>query len=301
MKNMTKIIAFSAIASLMVIGCGGGGSVGSKLNFDNAAEAPANKETGKGVTDSLVNQLGANGNLGNLNGLERKTNLERKARDVALELAKKAKHVNRNENCASGGYVNINGDVDETGGTVTEDFHSCKLDGATINGKVKVNLKFDDGDFAYAKLNFLNDLTVKAPGRSETIYKGSTIEYKKNSDEGMDIVSTMKLKANGKIYGQKGAKWHYFGLYGEVSASQIEGKIYFNNATEYVTYDKSYDMKNTPIEFSAKHLFSGEAHYITKNKGKIILKVIDEDIVEISIDKNGNGTIDDTVTYNLNK
>ena len=299
MNNLTKVVALSAFASFLIVGCGGGGgSSEPKLTFNNAKEAPANKETGKETTDSLVAQLSTNGSLSGLAQLGKKTKLERKAKFTALELAKKARHVSRKFECESG-YVKFDGDGDDSGGTATEDFHNCKLNGATINGKVKVTFKAQNGDMTYVKLNIMTNLTTKAAGLSETLYAGSTIEFTNIKDNSMDETSTIKIKINDDTYGQKNAKWHYSFGYDDTSAYQTQGEVYFKNATEYVTYDKSYNMKNTPIKYDESHVYSGEAHYIAKNKDKIILKVIDVDTIEIDIDKKGDGTIDETATYNL--
>jgi len=299
MNKLTKVVALSAFASFIVVGCGGGGgSSEPKLTFNNAKEAPANKETGKETTDSLVAQLSANGSLSGLAQLGKKTKLERKAKLTVLELAKKARHISDKFDCDSG-YVKVDGDGDDSGGTVTEDYHSCKIDDVTINGKVKVSLKVKNDNITYAKLNILSNLTMKASELSETLYAGSTIEYTNIKDYSMDETSTIKIKINDDTYGQKNAKWHYSFGYDDTSAYQIQGEVYFKNVTEYVTYDKSYNMKNTPIKYDESHVYSGEAHYIAKNKDKIILKVIDVDTIEIDIDKKGDGTIDETATYNL--
>jgi len=252
--------------------------------------------------------IGNGNSLSKLTELKRKYRVTKEAKLLAVDIAKNLRELNTQKECPNGGVIklHINANEGATSGTVDEEYINCQYNDAVLNGKVKVYVKLNEyGDeLKYAKVDFVNDFTLQNKTLDQKIvyYRGSKVEFSNFTEDGFDEKSTVKLEVNGKKYGSENALWHYSNDgYGELTAYQKSGKIYINNATEYVTYDTSYDMSKTPLElsFSGSEVYKGEAHYITKGNGKLILKVIDTNLIEISIDKDGDGIIDKKDTYKL--
>jgi len=147
-NKKVRVIALSAI-TLVLIGCGGGGSSSLPTTPSASQMAKITKENSKKIIYSSLNTVT---NVDNINPdlIFRRVAVERNLRVTATNLIRDFRY--QKEDCNGGGY--IDGDIQgENKGTITA--HNCYQNGVYMNGTVTV-----DENENYRYLSF-KDFTIK--------------------------------------------------------------------------------------------------------------------------------------------
>lgn len=306
---MKKSIAGSLVAATLVLsGCGGGSSTSSLFNTE-ATVAPTTVETGKEVAVNVTSNDQNSNFMTALNSVEESAGTN--AALVAYKMISQSKThfpsttyalnetINESEACSQNGNINISGSGnDASGGKVTISYNQCKEAGVTMNGKMSMEIRMNNGEPSYMKLSIPSDFSVMDAYESMTLYAGSTMVMDNIGEymESFDMTNSMKMSLGSKLYGSENSKWHIEETYSGLEMYQISGKEYIDNMTSYVTFDTSYDMSQTPFVFDYNGLSSGTAQYIGENNGKIKIDVTNTNEVTVFIDSDNDGTFESEET-----
>jgi len=173
MKKIMGKVALSAV-SLVLIGCGGGGSSSLPATPSTSQMAKITKDNSKNITYSSLNTV-ANVNNNNFDLNFRRVAVERNLRVTATNLIRDFRY--QKEDCNGGGY--IDGDIQgEYKGTVTA--HSCYQDGVYMNGTVTVD---ENEDYRYLSFKDFtiqkDDKYIKAKSGNIKLYFDNKLEANK--------------------------------------------------------------------------------------------------------------------------
>jgi hypothetical protein len=308
--------------NLLISGCGGGSSRESSLFKKDAVSAPASIESGKEVAKNVATNKNSS-KIGSLNAEEKEADsnmiieagsstpiLSKSIVKFAKKYTKKRiyalnQSIDETESCEKGS-MHLKGSVNQNGaGTISMTFNSCKEYGILMDGAMSMTLKGSEDSPESIKTVFTKDTVLQTNSNKTTIFKNSNLlmdNFSGSFDSldsfdmtstikvDFDMTSTIKVDVDGKLYGSKNSKWRF----SESKMYQLSGKEYINNLKEYVTYDESYDMSKTPFKYSYNSLISGEARYVAKNNGKIIIQVTNPNELTIKIDADNDGTYETT-------
>jgi len=299
-KNLFKLVVLAVPFVFMLNGCGGGGGKVSdkvKLFPSDAKLASVTDSNVQDVEDMLVS-YNTNNNTPSLKVTSSSVKAKKNGSSLATLTLKQLKSVNKilkkrvnketmraqkvidtQKDCSNGGTLLKNGELTkENGGTVQYDFNHCKIDGIEYDGIMDVtasNYDYDKDKFTKIKMEYATDFRVNAGDISYKIKRGSVVESELLDSGYLKVKSNIVSTEDGETRGFKDVIFFVDEINNTTTyLTQTQGRIYINNLREYVEYDRSYDMSETPFEYINDSLESGEAHYIMKGT---ILKIIVED------------------------
>jgi hypothetical protein len=189
MKKLNIIL--SGLTCAMLIGCGGGGSSSGGSNNSNLTTSDSNlfpstakiaeptKENVNEVSTYIVSN-NSNSNQGLLLSTDsNKINIE----SLLVKITPKFNNlpinevVNEKDECSDGGYMEVEGNADETGGVVTVTYNNCKEDNLLINGSMYVSAKSYNeqcDEPTHYQYKILNDLSITYGATQMTLAKDSS-------------------------------------------------------------------------------------------------------------------------------
>jgi len=311
MRKSIKLGLSFVVMSFLVNGCGSSESGGSSNLFTDAKLAPVSVDSGKEISKNIVANKTST-NLGSLNADENKNADEiiNAGSNIAIlsssvvryskKYIKKTSYalneaIDDQEKCSNGGTIHYKGSGSESGGSISMTYDNCEEDsGIVMNGSMHMDVKMSNEEYSSMKLTFPSDLTIKEKEKTTKIFKNSKIIMDNMGEPVYDMESTLKLDVDGKLYGSENSKWKIK----NASMYQTSGKEYIDNLSSYVTFDSDYDMSKTPFVYSYSGLMSGEAHYIGDNNGKIVLKVVKENEINVKIDSDNDGVFETEEIFN---
>ncbi len=307
MVNSYLKIGFSVVVlGVLFAGCGGSGRGSSSSislsKLDSASIAPATVDTGKKVAENLkdTNSVGSIQNgMSSFSTNEQSTSTfsqvvysaAKKAVDSSTFEAKSSRALkplnSRTVTCPNGGTIKVSGSSSYTKADIDATYNDCSINGITFDGKMDIKITAQNETLSSMLINFPSNLSMRDMQNHIEIYQGSSILMDNIKSNALDMTTTMVADVNGKMEGSKNSKWRISGN----SMYQISGQEYIDDLKNYVTYDTSYDMSQTPLVFSSNGLISGEAHYIAQGGGKVIVKV-ENDGVHVKVDADNDGTFE---------
>lgn len=312
-----KQIKMGLLASTVMIftACGGGGTSSDTTLSSNSVLAEPTIENGIKVKDAVAtNQTMAAPGLNSVNDNSKMNTAVLSAR-LSQKMTEYVKNsniktyslnevINEAKNCYYGGTITMNGSGDSiNGGNITFTAANCNDDGyEIINGSMYMSISNLDNtteEFKDLSLKFTTDFTVTNIS-DNTIAKISQNSYMNINITKFDIYGSMeKFKLLSSIEATNGVESYGLGdciFYFTVTQTgmemhQTQGRVFINNLTSYVDYDKSYDMSITPFTFGlyGETLTSGEARYNMSGSGKVKIRV-ESNVAIAYVDADGDGT-----------
>ena len=284
-----KSIVVGATILFGFSGCGGGGSSdggGAKL------AAPTYENALKVEEAIFSNEI--NSHTYRAKELDDK----QKANPLVLNIAKeyikldslnKPKYRVVSEVCQSGTLDVSVIEESATSKTYLYRYNNCNDGTKTINGTVKLVLAQKSGDIYYRQIiTFQDGYRVVYPnGVNVSIADGGVIDititnYLSPTNYTFVLNTTMKITQNGYSYGYEGMQLNYIVDGNSTYWYETAGVIYINNYKEYVLWDKSYDMFNTPFKVDENgYPISGEARY--QMDGAILRIIADNGLVILDL------------------
>ena len=274
MKTVIKGLVI-LVFGFIIAGCGGGSGVGSDSFFpQNSRLASANDSNALEVINLLIGY--------NSNDIIPKSNklVGKKSNFSILKLAiselkqfkksnsikKSNRIIEQSDYCDSGRLYRDN----LNDGSVNFEYQNCIKDGFKYNGTVNKH-----------KYSNKLDVTYKSGFEIKNENDNSTILVKKDSKISLEQIGDSKFKIylnlittqNGKSNGFERVVFIYEGDDNYATMYQTDGNIYINNLSEYVLFDKSYNMKNTPFVYDEGTIIDGKAHY--KMRGTTLVITVD--------------------------
>ncbi len=287
MKTIIKSFLIVATA-LFVVGCGGGGTGGisqDRLFPSNSRLASPTDSNAQEVSDLL---FGYNtdrivpANARKVSDSKKFTILNLLLNNVKefnknSDLSKHSRLTDESEYCDSGSLYKDT----LSNGAVEYRYNNCTQGDFNFNGTVRKHIYNNKLD-----VNYITDFTVQDLNSDDTIVvkKDSSISLEKLSSGDFRIRLNLITTENGKSSGFENVVF-ILNFDKETSSGtmyQSSGNIYINNLQEYVKWDSSYNMKNTPLVYDNGTITDGEAHYIMRD-------------ATLAIYANGDGT----ATYDI--
>ena len=322
MKKLKALgISLAVISTLGFIGCGGGGGSSSdNLSFpSNAVVAEPTPKNAKEVRNAIITRTDIDymPGLNKVNNNASKVNNSSKlnillfsnilifelTKDINMQSYSLNEVVDDIESCSDGGTIRYKGSGDDVnGGSLTITANNCKEGDIIINGSVYMTIKNLDSsvnEFKDHKVKFITNFTVEdlSNGDKVTILPNSygvinIIKFDSfgNWKEVKFFMSAKKVINNKYKYGFKDCIYYFTKKYNSMKYYQTQCRIYINNLTSYVDYDKSYDMSKTPFVVSKNGtLTDGKAYYNMANNGKVKIVVVESNEAKVYLD-DGNGS-----------
>ncbi|KIM03029.1 MAG: hypothetical protein KU29_12530 [Sulfurovum sp. FS06-10] len=316
MKNiLSKSLA--VVATLGLIGCGGGGSSSgdSGLNFPSTAtKAEPTIQNGQKVKEIVAKDQQLNYMMNAVEASESQNivftllTLQDTLRSKQnLDTYALNETINESEDCLNGGTIHYSGSgSDPQGGTITTTFNQCNMNGMIINGSVYEKIytyNSEHNEYQNSDIKYLTDTSIKIGEIYSKIYANSTASAEVLSFNSYDEIDSIKLsintisEVNSVKSGQNNAIYYLKNLHTSTpSMYQTQGKIYIDNLASFVDYDTSYDMSKTPFVLNDDSLSSGEACYNMANGGKVKI-VVESNRAKTYVDANGDGAYELSETY----
>lgn len=320
MKSFSYIsgLCFILLLGIGLSGCGGELTKRTDvLTFPTyATRAAPTLENGQRVARVVaVNQIGG---VPGLNSIDGKSgfNIALLSRKVAAKIVKQFKTIgtqsdslnktlNESENCSDGGRLSYSGSGDKTNGvSVTYTADNCSDGVLVTNGSVLVvasNYDSSTGSFKNYRLQFTTDYSVS--NLADDLF----VKILQNSTMGIDVTAfddfgdmkdykvseTLQATNGSDTYGLEDALFVYYQGDSSLQMYQTKGRVYINNLTAYVDYDRGYDMSLNPFVFSGDgyRLQSGAAVYRMQNDAKLEV-IIEDSSIKVYIDADGDGTFE---------
>jgi len=293
--SFVKVGILATVAMFIVTGCGGGGDGGSgggsaataklaKATYDNA------KKVEEAIFSSAVSSHTYRARV--------TQDSKQKANPFVLNLAKEFIKLNQDstkrqrvvsEACSSGSLdVSVINET-ATSKTYLYSYNNCNDGAKVINGAVELTLGSKSGNIYYTQsIIFKNGYSVRYNnGANLSIADGGRIDititsYNSSNDYTFVLDTTMKITQNGYSYGYEGMELHYIVSGNNTYWYQTAGVIYINNYKDYVLWDSSYDMFNTPFKVDANgYPINGEARY--KMDGGILRIIAENGVITLDI------------------
>jgi hypothetical protein len=313
MKKLS--LAILTGSALFFIGCGSGGGSSSTTSTDSYSTESVMAEptisNSQEVADAVIsNNPTSTSSITSL-GLNSAVQNRPNALSVSLNIVSnlKAENLPLNEaasqsvDCTDGGSITINGDY-VNGGTILISYDKCKMGDTYINGNIAMDLAGYDANCGYSEIDvkYLTDFTMQSSTLpAVTIKAGSEIDMKYAYDAYctptyINAYETSFFDFNNHKYGVEDlntimniadtvTSWYY-----------TKGKIYIDDLTKYVEVDPSYDMSQTPFVYNYYNGYqSGKAVFDMSDGAKTIIEIQNGSVV-VGLDKNGDGTPDETTT-----
>ncbi|NOZ91372.1 MAG: hypothetical protein GXO60_08830, partial [Epsilonproteobacteria bacterium] len=142
---------------------------------------------------------------------------------------------------------------------------------------------------------FTTDFSIQdiSTGDVANIKKNSNFTISSLSGDRVKLEVTLQATSGSNYYGQKNAIYYVYDGGNSTYLYQTKGRIYINNLNNYVDYDTSYNMSQTPFEYDSNGaLVSGEAHYLMANNGKLKIRVESANNPVSYIDADGDGVFE---------
>ena len=322
---MKKLLSISLISSIMFLGCGGSSS--SSNNNITIKPLPINSDTISKIVNAVSESASSSNQAArttsnsssSLNSISEENNPHFVSfnRNLALEIISKIKKqntlnatVNDEINCSEGGKVIITGTFDDTtkNSELTQEFQQCKEFGTTQNGIIKVNLYNYDNNLSFYRntdIKYLTDFTVcTSENICAKILKDSedNLEiYRVHSDNNVTWIDSFKFKTTQKqqvgtqIAGEENSIYNIDtnNTTNILSMYPLQGRLIFDNY--YLDYDTEHDMSSTPLEVNLtnRETLSGTFYF---KSGTTKLKIVfDRNNSTAYIDKDGDGTYEETI------
>jgi hypothetical protein len=288
MKNFKLSANIILATALFLGGCGDDSPNGNyeEISFpSNSTKAPATITNAQKV-EAVVTAK----DIQNLTGINKlsedsainTTQLALKSAEIIKDSIEYNKYTQDlgTESCTNGGTIHttVSASLTSTNGAYTTTYNQCNQNGTITNGTIEYTASLTDyanDDLDSLHIYFITDFTIQDTSN------GSVANIKRNSNFTISTLSdrvklNVSLQAtNGtKYYGQKNATYYIYDRGNNTYIYQTQGRIYINNLNNYVDYDTSYNMSQTPFEYDNNGvLISGEAHYLMANNGKLKIKV----------------------------
>jgi len=314
MKNLKLLSSSIALATILTLsGCGDDSPTGnhSDISFpSNSTKADATVQNGQKV-ESVVTAKDIK-NISGLNEVEEDsaintTQLALKSADIIKANIKSHDIYALNytqdmgtESCSGGGTIqtSVSASLTSTNGAYTTVYNQCN-DGDTLtNGTVEYSASLTD----YANDNldslhiyFTTDFSIRDNSSNKTanIKKNSNFTIKTLNDSKIRLDISLQATHGTDYYGQNNATYYLYDAGNNSYIYQTAGRIYINNLDNYVDYDTSYDMSQTPFGYDSNGvLVSGEGHYLMAGNGKLKIKVESADNPVTYIDADGDGVFE---------
>lgn len=321
---------FAIASSMLLAACGGGGNSGSTastlpntqtapgITISNSKDVGAQAYSGADALNSQVSTgsslvTGVSTDIGN-SGL-----IDTTLRQLHLALDKPVANLavgvstSTTENCSGGGTVSITKNIANApnlsaGDTVFITSNNCVEDGAKLNGTLKIVVTSFSGTFsnnsawnASFGINF-TDFSIEAGGIADAAHGDLALTYNQTT---LGVVS---FSANGK----------------SLQVRSVKGKSTTDRTLTNYTYSGSANGSNV-YTYRANFTLSGNlgklgnASYTVKtitdfkeqigsfpstgalvvtaaDKSSVTLTVLNSTTVQLAVDKNGDGQIDETTT-----
>ncbi len=267
-KNI-KIYSLVALATLVLVGCGGS----SDSNANSSSSTPATiKKFSQGV-ENLTDAEKLAYAVANQNKLPTGKSNKKRSRDL--------------QNCTNGGTMDMVFDPQNLT-QMSIVFDNCAEDGEISNGTMKLDGMSENGE--PTKITFVTDFKVTGD-ENVFVKKGGTMQRIK---EGIweKMIINVEMTVNGVTHG--GENLIYKGKEsqdGSFIEFPISGKEKIGNSA-YFTVDTSYDASATPFkEDKDGNLQKGGLFkYKDKNNHKVELEVTDTNVVTVRVDSDGDGS-----------
>ncbi len=265
-KNI-KIYSLVALATLVLVGCGGSSDSSSttQVTIKKFSQGVENLTDAQKLAYAVANQ----------NKLPTGSSSKKSSRDL------------HPQSCTNGGSMNMEFDLpDPTQMTIF--FKDCVEDGEISNGTMKLDGMSNEGE--PSKITFVTDFKVSGD-ENVFVKKGGTMQrIKEGAWEKM--ILNVEMTVNGVTHGGENliykSKESQDGSY---ISFPISGKEKIGDSA-YFTVDTSYDASATPFkEDKDENLQKGGLFkYKDKNNHKVELEVTDTNIVTVRVDSDGDGS-----------
>jgi len=278
MLRKLKIVSLSAIAVIMIVGCGKS-STSSDPIVQKLQELPKVSVETRTLAKSLRTDSLA------LDDLPSPSQQQGQPQSMS-----------ETKNCTNGGTMTFSTDVNASAIMQSQnDFNitmiseavDCLQYGTTGNGKIQILTNFKN-DVTTTTTTFLTDFNL-SDATSQTIIKKDSfiIQTGDITTETMEVIidgktfKTIALKSHEAI--AEDGKSIEYNLAGKET---IDGKIF--------TVDETYDASQTPMVTDADGNLQkgGKSRYTNDQNHTIMIEVIDVNKVQISVDKDGDGKVD---------
>lgn len=332
MKFHSRKIAFGfAIASSMLLtACGGGGNSGSTAStLPNAQIAPSitisnSKDVGAQAysgADALNSQVSAGSGLVTGVSINTVNNglIDTALRQLHLALDKPIPNLavgvstSNTETCSGGGTVSIiknivNKSTLSAGDTVSITSNNCVEDGARVNGTLKIVVNSFSGTFsdnsawnASFGMTF-TDFSIEAGGIADTAHGDLTLTYNQTA------LGVASFSANGKslrVGSVKGSSTTERTITNYTYSGSVNGSNVYTYRVNFTLSGNlgklgnvSYTVKTiTDFKKQVNSFPSTGALVVTAaDKSSVTLTVLNSTTVQLAVDKNGDGQIDETTT-----
>ena len=329
-----KSLLGSAIASSMLLAaCGGGGDSGNSgstaSTFSNTQIAPSitvsnAKDVGAQAysgADELSSQVSTGSGL--LTGVSTTTDnsslIDTTLRQLHLAFDKPVPNLavgvsaSNTESCSGGGTVSISYNIANTsnlsaGDTISMTSNNCVENGAKVNGTLKFVVNSFNGTFSEnsawnASFGIIySNFSIEAGGMADTANGDLTLTYNQTS------LNVNSFSASGKSLQVRNVKGS------SITNRTITNYTYSGSLNSSGTYtyrtnftlsgnlgklgNASYTVKTITDFTQQADSFpsSGALLVIAPDNSSVTLTVLNPTTVQLAVDKNGDGTIDETTT-----
>ncbi len=265
-KNI-KIYSLVALATLVLVGCGGSSDSSS-------------------TTSATIKKFSQ--------GVENLTDAEKLAYAVANQdklptgsSNKKSSRALNSQSCTNGGTMDMEFDPQNLT-QMSIVFYNCVEDGDISNGTMKLDGMSENGE--PTKITFVTDFEVTGD-ENVFVKKGGTMQMLK---EGIweKMIINVEMTVNGVTHGGENLIYKGRDLpNGSFIEFPISGKEKIGDSA-YFTVDTSYDASATPFEEDKDGNLQkgGFFKYKDKNNHKVELEVTDTNVVTVRVDSDGDGS-----------
>ena len=277
MRVVLKFTLFT-IFTFMLLGCGGINTktTSNSLFPADARLADATNENGVKVADMLLSY-----NLDNNQPSLKLVNSKHKRVQslLSLELAQLQmvnSKVNRpsrlqrvvddSGSCSNGGTYYKSGELTKAnGGEVEYQYNNCQIGDTVYDGIMRVkatNYDYDLNKFRKIEINYVTDFKTTYYDSSYTIKDGSKITTELLDTNYIKVLSNIVSSSSKGLRGFRDVEFIIDKFTQGTTLYQTKGRIYINNLQDFVEYDSSYDMSQSPLEYdNSGSVVNGEAYY----------------------------------------
>jgi hypothetical protein len=260
-----------ALATLVMVGCGGSGDGGTATK-DLSGYSDAEK-----LAYALVNQ--------------------KKALNAGQSDGKKSRAA---QACKNGGSMDF-GEFDFSNYTdysspMTVAFKNCNDGQGVTSGTMKMDLDENEE----GTISFLTDFSFKDSDGEGFIKKGGKVEI--HYENGWEVATiNMVATFNGVTHGGENLIYRSKELpSGEYEEYPVSGKEKIGDSV-YFTVDPYYDASTTPFTSNSNdELISGLFKYLDADNHAVELEITAKDVVTVRVDENGDSVFSDAEQSTIN-
>ena len=267
LKNI-KNYSIVALATLVIIGCGGSGS-SKNSTFEL-------KNNGKAATIKGLKSLGDSANTDKLSDTKIRS---------SVDSFSSSQSESSDKICQSG-TMDLNTAKNQQ--IISFNANNCNDGYSTINGSARVEMYGEDkGVFA----EVLTDLTIKDEYFSLFAKKGSNLKLNIDA-KNLRLSASFKTKINGEEFSANNLS---------IVANEYEnGSSFYISSGEmiigeyYFKVDPSHDGSTTPIKVGDDGFISGVIKLLDGAGNKIEIAVVSKNELALKVDENGDGSFSDS-------